>query len=94
MKDILDENKSALFYQANLRRYLIKEITEGTTITMANKICYCPWCGKRLPEPLGGKIEEILEKEYHLKEPWSSDKKTKLIPPEFQTDEWWKKRGL
>ena len=38
------------------------------------------------------KWDEILEKEYGITEPFFEDKDR--VPPEFWTDEWWKKRGL
>jgi uncharacterized protein DUF6980 len=53
---------------------------------------YCPFCGKKLPESLRKLWFNILEQEYHLEFPLSLDKKK--VPAEFQTDEWWKKRGL
>jgi hypothetical protein len=56
-------------------------------------ISHCPWCGTMLPLDLIDKWEEVLKKEYGISDPWSSQQE-KLIPAEFQTDEWWKKRGL
>ena len=69
-----------------------------------NKYCgtryqlkYCPWCGKKLPEKLSHKMEEILEQEYGITaKDWDApgwDDNIHL-PEEFRTDEWWKKRGL
>jgi hypothetical protein len=55
-------------------------------------IFYCPWCGTKLPKDLGEEWGELLEKEYGLEDPgWM---KTEDLPKEFQTDEWWRKRGL
>jgi hypothetical protein len=51
---------------------------------------YCCSCGAKFPERLDQKLTEILQKEYEL-ESW---KDYKQAPEEFQTDEWWKKRGL
>ena len=53
---------------------------------------YCPWCGSKLPEDLTYKIEEVLEKEYGITDPWDTEEDK--VPAEFHTDEWWKKRGL
>jgi hypothetical protein len=53
-------------------------------------INYCQSCGAKLPEKLDQKLTEILQKEYGL----NSWKDYRKAPPEFQTDEWWKKRGL
>jgi hypothetical protein len=51
-------------------------------------IYYCPWCGSKLPESLRDSYFETLENLYG--EDFSRDN----APAEFQTDEWWKKRGL
>ena len=51
---------------------------------------YCPWCGSKLPESLRDEYFDILKKEYNI----VAAIFTEDIPEEFQTDEWWKKRGL
>lgn len=56
-------------------------------------IDYCPWCATKLPKSLRDEWFKILEKEYGLDDP-DDKKQSKLIPEEFKTDEWWKKRGL
>jgi hypothetical protein len=53
---------------------------------------YCFNCGTALPESLRNLWFDILEKEYGLESPLGNDKKK--VPAEFQTDEWWKKKGL
>jgi hypothetical protein len=56
---------------------------------------YCPFCGARLPN-LGFKYEEVIEEELGeeaIPEDWFPESR-KHLPKEFQTDEWWKKRGL
>lgn len=53
-------------------------------------INYCYICGQILPKRLDKQLTTILRKEYGLNS-WRDYKKA---PPEFQTDEWWKKRGL
>ena len=55
-------------------------------------IQYCPWCGKKLPKSLRDELFETLEKECDLDINFLEFKKK--APKEFQTDEWWKKRGL
>jgi Domain of unknown function (DUF6980) len=97
MDSILARGESALFYRAHIRDYLIREIMfkkNSIELTgVCNAIKYCPWCATKLPKSLGSIREAILEKEYNITESWNIGQK-KLIPPEFQTDEWWKKRGL
>jgi hypothetical protein len=48
-------------------------------------IQYCPWCGARLPESKGHRWFEELEK-LGILEP--DDER---IPPEFKTDEWYRR---
>jgi len=52
---------------------------------------FCPWCGSQLPEGLGDEWAKILKEEYKLDNPF---KEWDRVPPEFKTDEWWKRRGL
>jgi hypothetical protein len=60
-------------------------------IPVIQYISYCPFCGSKLPELLifdyDDALEEAVGKEF-------CDIKEEEIPKEFQTDEWWKKRGL
>jgi hypothetical protein len=51
------------------------------------EIKFCPWCGAKLPESKGDLRVETLESLGYS--PFDED-----IPEEFETDEWWKKRGL
>jgi hypothetical protein len=53
------------------------------------QIRFCPWCGTRLPNSKRKLWFETLEGMGH-NSPMFDD----TIPKEFQTDEWWKKRGL
>lgn len=59
-------------------------------------IKYCPFCGTELPQNLiDERWDTILEElgvDYLTEDDGNPPKKE--LPPEFQTDEWWKKRGL
>ena len=57
------------------------------------EVGYCPWCGSKLPPSLDDKMVEILQNEYGFDFTEKTIRDYK-IPPEFKTDEWWKKRGL
>jgi len=57
-------------------------------------IKHCPWCGKRFPGGLRDEWFDILKKEYNIEPEPSKLSKSKDIPQEFKSDEWWKKRGL
>ena len=54
---------------------------------------YCPWCGKKLPEDLRGEYFRVLDEEYKIDDPRDVEQ-SRLIPEEFKSDKWWKKRGL
>ena len=56
------------------------------------ELWYCPWCGTKMPENLDTIWQRTLREEYGLKDPIFDD--ADKVPPEFKTDEWWKKRGL
>jgi hypothetical protein len=59
-------------------------------------IAHCPFCGAKLPNHLiderWNTILDELGPEYLPDDDGNPPKKE--LPPEFQTDEWWKKRGL
>ena len=94
MDRILQRGMSALEYSAPIRSYRILEFYKGKVQIIANGIRYCPWCGTKLPKSLYDKQEEILENEYKLTDTWEGGEHYDLVPEEFKTDEWWKKRGL
>ena len=88
MTFFLEENKVAVNYSIKDREYSIN-LRNSHAIQL---IKYCPWCGATLPKQLSDEWFDILEKEYGIVDP--SDKEREKVPAEFQTDEWWKKRGL
>lgn len=56
---------------------------------------YCPFCGARIPN-LCNKYLDVIEEELGedaVPESWAPEDR-KHLPLEFQTSEWWKKRGL
>jgi hypothetical protein len=52
-------------------------------------ILYCPWCGTRLPKDLVTELTNVIYQELSL-----SGYEDPLVPQEFKTDMWWKRRGL
>jgi hypothetical protein len=88
MSSLLKEGEIELGYYSSTREYYIW-LKEHKAIQLIN---FCPWCGKHLPCELSNEYYEILQEEYQLHDPDGIDKFK--IPLEFQTDEWWKKRGL
>jgi hypothetical protein len=81
---ILDYN--IINYDDIVRKYLIY---------YGKNSCYpikvCPWCGKELKKQLVQELYNTLENEFGIL--IIADDFSK-VPPEFQSDEWWKKRGL
>lgn len=59
---------------------------------MLTNIYYCPFCGTYLGKQLFNEWYDTLEKEYGIISPRHNERDK--VPPEFWTDEWWKKRGL
>jgi hypothetical protein len=49
-------------------------------------LVYCPFCGKKLPKDLIDEHFDAIRDE--------TGKPLDPIPEEFNSDEWWKKRGL
>ena len=92
MSDFVNDERIQIGYDPITRDYFIPLLYKGK-ITALQCLCYCPWCNKKLPTSLNNKWFEILEKEYGLDDPDSREQE-KLIPKEFKTDEWWKKRNL
>jgi hypothetical protein len=76
-------------YNARQRSYYVQSVNHPG----AELVDYCPFCGAKLPEPLFDEWWRILEEEYGFENPGGA-RREGLVPEEFQTDEWWKKRGL
>lgn len=92
----LDDIRVPIVYSPVSREYSLLMLEDGKKrgrMHAVQRIVYCPWCNKKLPESLRDKWFEILEKEYNLDDPRREEQES-LIPEEFKTDEWWKKRGL
>lgn len=77
-------------YDISIRRYALILINDeyGTH----HIISFCPWCGSKLPKPVGEIRAKILKEEYNIEDPYFDD--ADRVPEEFKTDAWWKKRGL
>jgi hypothetical protein len=75
-------------YDSILRAYVI-DIDEKSV----RLLYYCPWCGTKLPKRLYKEFYSTLAQECGLTtETLKFDLSN--APKEFQTDKWWKKRGL
>ena len=87
MTYLLNEEKVCIGYLPQYREYYI----ELRNNSAKQRMIYCPWCNIKLPESLKDMYFSILEKEYNIDHP---RKQEELIPKEFTTDVWWKKRKL
>lgn len=82
---VLDDK--IIYYDSLIRSYYI---TIPTSKMSCKDLLHCPWCGMKLPSVLAREYCDILEDEYGLN-PFD---KSISIPQEFQSSEWWQKRGL
>ena len=89
MEKFATDSRIGTYYSPIFRDYTINLISSSA----AQSIYHCPWCGSKLPYCLDNKYEEILKKEYGIDDPYNRKQK-KLIPEEFKSDKWWKKRNL
>ena len=89
MKDALGDPRIFFGYSSKYREYYIK--TDHPMIV--HTITHCPWCGTTLPKSVRDEWFYTLDKEYGIDNP-RYEEQEKLIPAEFKTDEWWKKRKL
>ena len=87
-------NVSPCRYTPNLRYYYVQTTNYAETSigTWEEPIYFCPFCGTSLAKELRDEWYDTIAKELQL-DPTDSHN-TKLIPKEFLTDKWWKKRGL
>jgi len=99
----LNEKKVLIYYNPIFREYFtgLRSYKNGKQV-----IYYCPWCGSQFPRSLIDDYINILSNEHKIcfDPPTgkyfdiSSDEfdfpKEIDIPEEFNSDEWWKKRGL
>ena len=88
MRDSIKKDK-IIEYDDVLREYDIR--TSENTVRMLK---FCPWCGNKLAEILNKEIFSVLENEYGIKKEEADIYNFTNVPKEFQSDEWWRKRGL
>ena len=88
MSKFLLDPRIEIYYFKKFRGYYL-----GTTSGAYQTIFYCPFCSTKLPPNLMDKYYNIIEKEYKIDDPHDTEQE-KLVPEEFKTDQWWKKRNL
>jgi len=82
----LQQKDSIYVYFPNRRKY---GLATGNIV-----MDYCIHCGTKMPDSLSDKWFFILRAKYKLTGSGDLDGRSNKIPPEFLTDEWWKKRNI
>jgi hypothetical protein len=84
------EEKRTVFYYPHYRGFGFRMM--GNVV---KPIFHCPYCGAKLPEHLDPADVVLTELgPDYFEDDENPSRKIKPWPTEFQTDEWWKTRGL
>jgi hypothetical protein len=88
MKFFLEEGSVSINFDSTFKRYSLALLDGFNRAPSAGtqQIKYCPWCGSKLPINLSDQWFAELEK-LGFDEPFEQ-----IIPEEFKSDEWWKKK--
>lgn len=96
IESLVEDKETPFEYDQKFREYSIVDKPEAfrakSELAIKYQIDYCPRCGTKFPESLRDAWFDIIEREFGISE--MPDKKIKLLPKEFLTEGWWKKRGL
>ena len=80
-----DQEKKFVFYSRRFDEYLLPSSNSTESGIL---LCFCPWCGNKLPESKRIRWFEELDAlgiEFSLFD-------TEQVPPEYLSDAWWKKK--
>ena len=87
---IISDNRNNVYFDPVFREFYIQTKRKHLILDLV----FCPWCGTKFPKSLREDLFNVLETEFKIETNIGRYKKDKHVPPEFKTDEWWKKRGL
>lgn len=87
---LLQKEHKLVSYSPEVRRYHF--ILHGECAGAYLPAHYCPWCGKKLPKNLGKEWCKIIKEKFGLDNVFAEE--WEILPEEFKTDKWWKKRRL
>jgi hypothetical protein len=98
LQAIVEDPKCALKYRAYTRDFILTvpeylRVKKKNVVYSNYKLSHCPRCGTKFPESLADEWYDIIEKELGIDGLIGQDQEH-LIPEEYKTDEWWKKRRL
>ena len=85
LDEFLKEGKVQIQYSPRFREYSIK-LENSQAVQSIN---FCPWCGDKLPEPLGNRWFDELEA-MGFDEPFKQSGSDPDFPEAYKTDAWWK----
>ena len=103
MQEIIEKDNASDFrdapihYEPSIRGFTLSVCSKkkkhiGEDGKIGYEIHFCPFCGDQFPKNLAVERAYIINTEFeHDDKCWVDDS---CYPQEFQTDEWWKKRGL
>jgi hypothetical protein len=86
----LEDGEVAISYHPVFRRYDI----ELSNKNAMQEITYCPWCGAKFLKPLWDEFWDIIFDELKIDTDTFHFMEDPLVPEEFKSEEWWRKRGL
>ena len=86
----VNEPRVPISYDPALRLYYM--LCDDST-NWIKAVRQCTVCKKTFPDDVYSQREAILEKEYGISE-IEEMRHPEIVPEEFKSEEWWKKRGL
>lgn len=95
MELLVEDLDCPLKYRSWTRQYVLtipQDYLSENEVCVSFTITHCPRCGAQLPSNLIEEWFNLIEEKFGIKGLF--DERTKDLPQEFKTDEWWKKRGL
>jgi len=72
-------DEESIIYVPKFREWGIPILDGGSSFV---EICYCPWCGRKLPDSLRDKWFDEAER-LKIKPPFAE------MPMAYQSEEWW-----
>lgn len=79
MRDAIQDDVVPVTFLPKFREYGILVLDGGSSFL---ELRYCPWCGNKLPSSLRDEWFDYLEAR-------EIDPESDLVPPEYQTEQWW-----
>lgn len=90
IEKFLRDDQVPIEYSSKVREY---SFTLKNKPGIAQGFDYCPWCGTKLPNSLRQEYFDILRTEFLITDPFEAIQKN-MVPEEFKSDAWWKKRRI